>query len=154
MAEKEVFQLYRRRWMILIAYGLLTLTIIQNWAAYGSVSNILQTFYNVTVFEVNMLMLSYDVALFLFTLPFAYILYRYELAANMKLAAVLNLIGASIRFLSTDRDGYWILILGTIPTALSYAAIAFITTKLTANWFGENETSIATSICIGMSFRL
>ena len=149
MEKKKEYTLYKWRWLIMLGYCLISTGVAQSNVSFVAVSNILQKYYRINIFAVNILTLLYTATVLLFTFPFAFLLHRYELAVVMKLSAVLNVIGTVVRYFAANQNGYIYLVTGSVLSAFAFTGYAFIPAKLAGNWFGEKEIGLATSICIG-----
>ena len=147
--DNHVYELAKRRWLILGAYCLLTLSAGSSWLCFPAVSNIMQRYYKINVLSVNMLSIIFGIAIILASLPFAAILEKYGLSFTLKLSGLLNLIGAGVRYFgSNPKTGYWNLLIGNLFTALSVAGFLFLPGKVAVAWFGISEIGKATAICI------
>lgn len=147
--DSHVYELAKRRWLILGAYCLLTLSAGSSWLCFPAVSNIMQRYYKISILSVNMLSIIFGIAIILASLPFAAILEKYGLSFTLKLSGLLNLIGAGVRYFGSNPEtGYWNLLIGNLFTALSVAGFLFLPGKIAVAWFGISEIGKATSICI------
>ena len=147
--DNHVYELAKRRWLILGAYCLLTLSAGSSWLCFPAVSNIMQRYYKINVLSVNMLSIIFGIAIILASLPFAAILEKYGLSFTLKLSGLLNLIGAGVRYFGSNPEtGYWNLLIGNLFTALSVAGFLFLPGKVAVAWFGISEIGKATAICI------
>ena len=147
--DNHVYELAKRRWLILGAYCLLTLSAGSSWLCFPAVSNIMQRYYKINVLSVNMLSIVFGIAIILASLPFAAILEKYGLSFTLKLSGLLNLIGAGVRYFGSNPEtGYWNLLIGNLFKALSVAGFLFLPGKVAVAWFGISEIGKATAICI------
>ena len=147
--DNHVYELAKRRWLILGAYCLLTLSAGSSWLCFPAVSNIMQRYYKINVLSVNMLSIIFGIAIILASLPFAAILEKYGLSFTLKLSGLLNLIGAGVRYFGSNPEtGYWNLLIGNLFTALSVAGFLFLPGKVAVAWFGISEIGKVTAICI------
>ena len=143
------FQLHPRRWLVLISYCLLSLICGSNWLCFPAVSNILRQYYSVGILSINMLTIVFGIAIVIFSIPFAILLDKYGLSVVMKTSALLNLIGAIVKFFGDNPDyGYWFLFIGNTFHALSVAGYLFLPGDIATTWFGDGEHGKATSVCV------
>ncbi|MEO0686537.1 MAG: hypothetical protein AAFY76_16235, partial [Cyanobacteria bacterium J06649_11] len=74
---------------------------------------------------------------------------KYGLSVVMKTSALLNLIGAIVKFFGDNPDyGYWFLFIGNTFHALSVAGYLFLPGDIATTWFGDGEHGKATSVCV------
>ncbi|XP_057299410.1 feline leukemia virus subgroup C receptor-related protein 2-like [Hydractinia symbiolongicarpus] len=147
--EENAFHLSNRRWLILMAYCLLTLSAGSSWLCFPAVSNIMKVYYNIGILAVNMLSIIFGIAIVIFSLPFATFLGKFGLGATLKLAAFANVAGASVKYFSTNSDyGYWFLLIGNALVAISVAGFLFLPGQIVSTWFSEKEIGKTTSVCI------
>ena len=143
------FQLHPRRWLVLTSYCLLSLVCGSNWLCFPAVSNILRQYYSVGILSINMLTIVFGIAIVIFSIPFAILLDKYGLSVVMKTSALLNLIGAIVKFFGDNPDyGYWFLFIGNTFHALSVAGYLFLPGDIATTWFGDGEHGKATSMCV------
>lgn len=147
--EENAFHLSNRRWLILMAYCLLTLSAGSSWLCFPAVSNIMRVYYNIGILAVNMLSIIFGIAIVIFSLPFATFLGKFGLGATLKLAAFANVAGASVKYFSTNSDyGYCFLLIGNALVAISVAGFLFLPGQIVSTWFSEKEIGKTTSVCI------
>lgn len=143
------FRLHPRRWLVLASYCLLSLVCGSNWLCFPAVSNILRQYYGVSILSINMLTIVFGISIVIFSIPFAVLLDKYGLSVVMKTSALLNLIGAIVKFFGDNPNyGYWFLLTGNTFHALSVAGFLFLPGDIATTWFGDGEHGKATSLCV------
>lgn len=146
----NTYKLYKRRWLVLAGYCILSLAVAPTSTCFTAVSNILQYYYDVPPISIHMSLMVFVISCLVFTLPASFILHKYGLAVTLRMAAILNLVGCVIRYFAhLESYGVYLLLTGNSFSALSLASYMFLTPKIAANWFGEHEKGTAIGIAMG-----
>lgn len=160
------YRLYGSRWLLLIAVTLLNLANYSHWVAFASVAKQGAEYYHVTGPEVDLIpMISYGLCV-PFCLLAVYIVERRGLRFGLMIGSWLTAVGGGLCCLSTlpglwSEDGsvtaWWsartafiLTVLGQALTGMGCPFISCVPTKVSQNWFGEGERTMATLI-LGMS---
>ena len=144
------YKLYKRRWLVIIVYCLLSIAVTPTSTCFTGISNILQKYYHVEARAIHMLLGVFGVAILIFNLPASYLLHKFELRFLLNLSAILNVVGAVIRYFADHQGfGYYLLLIGNFFAALSLASFMFLPSKIAFNWFGTEEKGKATGTCLG-----
>ena len=146
----EPFKLYRRRWLILAVFSLVSMTNEVIWISLSSVTSIVQQYYGVDSISINWLSLIYMI-LYVFVIISSFILDKYGLRFTILVGALLNGIGSCFRAIGANRDGFVLAFLGNTSAAMAQCFILFIPPRLAAVWFGDNERATASSIGVLMN---
>ena len=148
---KPTYRLYSRRWFILVAYCLLTISALSQWFSFTAISNILQRYYRVNMIAINWFSMIYELLFIPFAIPFSFMLRKYGLGFTMVSAAFLNAMGAIIRYVGgIQRDGFWYVFAGHSVGGLATTAYLFLPPRIAAIWFGERERATATGIAVAV----
>jgi len=154
-------RVYGRRWLVLVAVTLLNLANYSHWISFAAVAKHAAQFYQVSGPEVDLIpTLSYGLCI-PFCLVAVYIVERCGLRAGLLLGACLTAFGGAICCLATlpemlgqdwwDRSvAFKLTVLGQALTGIGCPFISCVPTKVSQNWFGESERTLATLI-LGMS---
>ncbi|KAJ8668358.1 hypothetical protein QAD02_010021 [Eretmocerus hayati] len=141
-----ITKVYGRRWFILILYIVHASLITGQWIEYSIISNIVQRYYNVSALAVDctsmIMMLFY--AIFIF--PLTYVTGRLGLRRSIILGSGLCCLGSWIKIFSVSPDGFLITLLGQAVVSLALIVMLPMPGQVSANWFGANEQSTATSL--------
>jgi len=156
------YKLYPSRWILLISVTLLNLANYSHWVAFASVAKQGAEYYQVTGPEVDLIpMISYGLCV-PFCLVAVYIVERQGLRFGLMLGSWLTAVGGGLCCLAT-LPGLWsselpwsqhtafvLTVLGQALTGMGCPFISCVPTKVSQNWFGESERTMATLI-LGMS---
>lgn len=92
-----------RRWIVLASYCLLTISNLESWYAFSSISNIVQKYYEINLIQVNLLAMVFSITSILLMFPSYRLLEKNGLKQIMVMAGFFNAIGCCIRY-----TGYWV----------------------------------------------
>lgn len=152
-------QVYDIRWLILFVICLTSITTTINWICYSSIANYAAKYYGVGFESINFISLVFIIAsLFTGLLSFFAIEY-FGIRTSIYLSAVLNLLGATTRLLSSIslKDNvplidlshkFTVLMIGQVLCAFASPFIQFITTKFSTAWFPEDQRVLANALCL------
>lgn len=144
---------YKRRWIVLSAFFLLSLSNNLTQYSFAPIISQVKTFYSVDESWVNLLSIVYMVSGFTIRFVGMWVIDNHGLGLGIFLATVLNLVGCWIRFWgSTWKGGYQMLLIGQILCACAMAFLDISAPKVSANWFPPKERTIATAIASGPVF--
>jgi fucose permease len=101
----------------------------------------LQRYYGVTAGAVDSLTALFMVVYIVTFIPMALILEHLGLTAGMVVGALLTFIGAALRFLGAGRDGFNMVLLGSVVAALGQPLFLNAPAALSAEWFAPEERS-------------
>ena len=115
-SEDGIFtpRLYKRRWIILFGYCLLSTSNMSSWFAFSAISNIVQEYYHIDLVQVNWLAIVFSIVSIILMFPSQLVLEKNGLAIIMVLASFFNALGCCIRYsgYSLPKYGYSFLLLG------------------------------------------
>eukprot|EP00794_Sanderia_malayensis_P009023 gene9023-9987_t len=149
-ASSNRFILYKRRWLILALFSLVSMTNEVIWISLSSITSIVQVYYQVDSIAVNWLSMVY-MLLYIFVIGSSFMLDRFGLRFTIIIGAMLNGIGSCLRCIGANRNGFVFALLGNTSAALAQCFILFIPPRLAAVWFGEFERATASSIGVLMN---
>ena len=149
---------YKRRWLILITYCLMFTLNIFHLTLYADLQNALINFYysSFSNSKSNLFDNSYTISNWLFIMhmiinlvfifPAMFILDYKGFRITFLTGSILTALGSWIKCNSIKPNFYMILILGQILCSIGFAFIQSCLVKLSALWFGKNETATAISV--------
>lgn len=149
---EKVFQLYRTRWVVLFAFCFVNLAYNCMWITFSSISDIVVVYYTIEPLVVDWLSMAFLLAFILFALPAAGFVSSYGLRATVLVAAILHTCGTFIRYLGTERNGFFYIVIGQLFISAAGPFISAVPPELATTWFGEHERAIATSIGVLMCY--
>lgn len=148
--ENNKFRLYKRRWIVLAVFSLISMTNEVIWISLSSITSIVKAYYNVSYVAVNMLSMIYMI-FYVFVIVSAYLLDKQGLKFTIVIGGALNGIGSCLRLIGSSRDGFVYAFLGNASAALAQCFILFVPPTLAAVWFGEKERATASAIGVLMN---
>jgi len=140
-----VYQVYKKRFIILLLFSLFSLSNSFQWIEYSIVATIIAPYYNVSNKYINYTSLIYMILYIPGILPATWVLSKKGLRFCVCLAALGNCLGAFIKCFSTNPDHFWLLMIGQSIVAVSQLFILNIPPNLSAVWFPQSEVSSATA---------
>ncbi|KAH3789896.1 solute carrier family 49 member A3-like [Dreissena polymorpha] len=146
--DGDGFKVYKRRWYILLVVFLLNLTNGMIWITFSPIADTTVPYYNITPFQVNILVLVFAIASIPLGFVASWLLDTLGLRLSLILAAWLNGIGSLLRNVSTFESvplGYrfTVCLTGQILAACAQPFIMFAPTKLAALWFAGDQRATA-----------
>eukprot|EP00112_Aurelia_sp_Birch-Aquarium-sp1_P011234 Seg2363.3 transcript_id=Seg2363.3/GoldUCD/mRNA.D3Y31 product="Feline leukemia virus subgroup C receptor-related protein 2" protein_id=Seg2363.3/GoldUCD/D3Y31 len=144
------FILYKRRWVILAVFSMISMMNQAIWISLSSVTIIVQEYYNVHSIAINWLAMLY-MLLYIFVLASSFILDKYGLKITIIMGAMLSGIGSCFRAIGANRDGFSFIVLGQVSAAFGQSFLLFLPPRLAAIWFPDHERATASSIGMLMS---
>lgn len=144
------YKVYKQRWLVLFSYCIISVAATPNPTAFTGISNILQKYYRVHATAIHMLFIMYGGMVLMTTLPWSYLLHKFELGFVLKTSAIIHLAGTTIRYFGEHQPtGYYFLMSGNLLSAIAFAGYIYVGPKLAQNWFAENEKGRVTGACVG-----
>ncbi|KAL1242400.1 putative MFS-type transporter C09D4.1 [Trichinella spiralis] len=138
--------LYKRRWIVLTIFCMLSMSNSFQWIQYATVGNVIVDYYDVSYTAVDWTSLIYMIAYIPLILPATWVMDRYGLRLVLILGSFGNCLGSWIKCTSAAPTRFAIAFLGQTIVGSSQIFILCVPPKLAAVWFGRNEVSTATAI--------
>nr|KAF7421404.1 hypothetical protein H0235_009240 [Vespula pensylvanica] len=139
-------KIFARRWLILTIFVLYSASNAMQWIQYSIIANIVERYYNVSSFLVDMTSMIYMITYIPFIFPASYLLDRFGLRFAVIVGAIGTTIGAWIKVFSVSPDLFWITFIGHTFVAVSQTFVLSVPARLAAVWFGPDQVSSACSI--------
>lgn len=140
MSEKT-FQLYRYRWVVLVVFMLINVTIQMLWISYAPVTGPAAKFYRVTDLQIGILSMWFMIAYIPLSIPVSWVIDTYGFRPAVSIGAVLMSIFGITRGLSGAN--YTLVLASTIGIAIAQPFLLNAWTKVPANWFSIEERATA-----------
>ncbi|PAV67718.1 hypothetical protein WR25_04230 [Diploscapter pachys] len=143
--EKDAIKprVYFKRWFILLMFIFLSASNGAQWIEYSIIVTIVSEFYDVSATLIDWTSMIYMLTYIFFFIPAAWLLDKYGLRVSVLLGALGNAIGAWVKIMSTNPDGFWITFIGQTIVGTSQIFTLGIPPRLAAVWFGPDEVSTA-----------
>lgn len=138
-------KLYRKRYLILILFVLLSMSNAFQWIEYAIIENIVTKYYETSTFWVNCTSVVYMAAYIIGIIPATYLLDKKGLRFCVLLGAFGNCFGSIVKCFSIDSNRFWVTMIGQTIVASSQLFILNIPPLLAAVWFSDKEVSRATA---------
>ena len=140
MSEKT-FQLYRYRWVVLIVFMLINVTIQMLWISYAPVTGPAAKFYGVTDLQIGILSMWFMIAYIPLSMPVSWVIDTYGFRLAVSIGVVLMSVFGITRGLAGVN--YTLVLASTIGIAIAQPFLLNAWTKVPANWFSIEERATA-----------
>ncbi|KAJ8668360.1 hypothetical protein QAD02_010023 [Eretmocerus hayati] len=145
--ESDVItKVYKRRWLVLTLFIAYSSLVSGQCFHYAIISNIIRRYYNVSAFAVDSTSMMFFLIFSIFVFPMIYVTERLGLRKSMILGCGLSTLGCWIKIFSVSPDRFLITLLGQAFVALSTTVMLPMPGQVSADWFGADELSTATSL--------
>jgi len=138
--------IYRRRWLMLTIFCLVSALNGFHWIQYSIISDVIQRFYNVTSRQVDWTSLIFMGVYPILFFPVSWIMQKIGLRYTVITGSVLTSIGVWVKLFANDPSRYYVVIIGQIVVAMGNVFILSIPPNVAAVWFGPQQVSSACSI--------
>ena len=153
-AEEAQVKVYFKRWIVLIAFSLITLINAFNWIEYNIIQDVTISFFNQSLPSdsalqndaVNWFSMIYMLCYIPLVFPAMFLLDRKGLKLSCILGALLTTIGAVIKCAAVRPDLFAVAMLGQTICGIAQSFTLSVPARLSALWFGSSEIATATSI--------
>ncbi|MFW9989930.1 MAG: MFS transporter [Candidatus Odinarchaeota archaeon] len=143
-------QVYRYRWVVLLLFMLENIILQMLWICFAPVNEIAQTFYGVNKLLIDLLALSFMIVYIPIAFLSAWIIDKYGFRIGAGIGAIITGIFGFLRFVAFDD--YILLLIFQIGIGIGQPFILNAITKLSANWFPDDERTTATGIALISQF--
>ncbi|XP_034256207.1 uncharacterized MFS-type transporter C09D4.1-like isoform X2 [Thrips palmi] len=145
-AEHTGIKVYKRRWLMLAIFVFLGITNTFQWVQYSIITNIVERYYSVSSFYVDLTSMSYLIAYMLCFIPASWFLDKHGLRWALIVAAGLTSLGSWVKVGSVGRDRFWVTMTGQVVVAVGQVFMLFLPPRLASVWFGPDQVSLACSL--------
>ena len=144
MSEEKI-QVYGYRWIVLLLFMLVNITVQILWITFAAVTTPAQAYFG-GVDEINIFLLSaiYMIIYIPDTFLASWLIDKYDFKIGCGIGAVLTGIFGFLRFFA--GPDYTLMLIFTIGIAIGQPFIMNSITKLSGNWFPETERTTATGL--------
>lgn len=149
MSEEKI-QVYGYRWLVLVLFMFMNITLQILWITFASITIEAATFYGVAQLDILFLSLIFMIAYIPVTFLASWIIDKYDFRIGAGIGALLAGIFGFLRFFAgTD---YMLLFIFQIGIAIGQPFVLNSITRLSANWFPESERTSATGLSLISQF--
>jgi MFS family permease len=138
------YSVYGYRWVVLVVFMFVNLTIQILWISYAPISSSASHFYDVGDLEIGILAMSFMIAFIPLSIPASWVIDTYGFRLAVGIGVVLMGIGGLARGLAGSN--YPIVLAGTIIVAIAQPFLLNAWTKVPANWFAVEERATAVGL--------
>ncbi|XP_045126799.1 solute carrier family 49 member A3-like [Portunus trituberculatus] len=150
--ETTKFKVYKRRWAMAAMVLILNLSNSGMCINLSAVSYKAADYFQVTPGDITWFSQVFYITSLVFSPASTYIFNKYDMKAGVHLGCALNFVGASVRALATSglivniSTQFALSMFGQALVASGQVFILFILTKVTQNWFPDEERMMATTV--------
>ena len=146
----ETTQVYKFRWIVLLLFMFANITMQILWISFAPVNSLAQVFYGVDKVSIDLLALSFMIVYIPITFLSAWIIDKYGFKIGAGIGAIIAGIFGFLRFLAFDS--YLLVLIFQIGIGVGQPFILNAITKLSANWFPDDERTTATGLALISQF--
>ncbi|MCJ7532403.1 MAG: MFS transporter, partial [Anaerolineales bacterium] len=132
---------YRYRWVVLVVFMLINVTIQMLWISYAPVTGPAAKFYGVTDLQIGILSMWFMIAYIPLSIPVSWVIDTYGFRLAVSIGAVLMSVFGITRGLAGAN--YTLVLASTIGIAIAQPFLLNAWTKVPANWFSIEERATA-----------
>lgn len=135
MTEKH--KLYGYRWVLLVVFMLINLTIQTLWITYAPITGPAATFYGVTDLQIGLLSMVFMIAFVPLSIPVSWLIDTYGFRLAVSIGAILMGVFGIVRGLAGTN--YSLVLWSTIGIAIAQPFLLNAWTTIPAKWFAFEE---------------
>lgn len=145
------FQVYKRRWFVLLVICLLNCSNATLWLSFAPVADQSARYLRVGLQQINWLSIIYMIVAIPLSFATSWMLDVLGLRITLILGAWLNMFGALVRFLGTGifinpAAQFPLVMFGQTLAAIAQPLVIFTPAKMAALWFPDNQRATANTI--------
>ncbi|GAB6024546.1 Major facilitator super domain-containing protein 7 [Chamberlinius hualienensis] len=146
-----VYHVYKERWVIATVCALLQVTNGALWINFASIANYSREYFDVDTDAINWLSLVYFVTFGPFVFIAMWVVNKYGFKIGLYFACFFNVVGSLLRDFGTypfvpNSYRYHISLAGQTVASIVFPILTTLPTKVSQDWFAENERTISTTI--------
>ncbi|MFX0105193.1 MAG: MFS transporter [Candidatus Hodarchaeota archaeon] len=149
MSETNI-QVYRYRWTVLLIFMLENITLQILWISFAPVRSFAETFYGVDTLSIDLLAMSFMIVYIPITFLSAWIIDKYGFKIGAGIGAIIAGVFGLLRFFAFSD--YLLALIFQIGIGIGQPFILNAVTKLSANWFPDDERTTATGLALISQF--
>jgi MFS family permease len=140
----EPARVYAYRWVVLVAFMAVNLTIQTLWISYAPISSVAQDYYGVSGVAIGALAMSFMIAY----LPFSFVATHFITSGGFRLAAGFGALLAGVSGVARGLVGphYALALVATIGAAIAQPFLLNAWTTLSSQWFPHSQRATAVSL--------
>ena len=142
--DKNKFQVYGYRWMVLAVFMFINLTIQILWISFAPITGPAAQFYRVTDLQIGLFAMSFMIAYIPLSIPISWVIDTYGFRVAVSIGAVMMGIFGLLRGLAGAN--YSLVLWSTVGVAIAQPFLLNAWTKVPANWFSIEERATAVGL--------
>ncbi len=143
-ASSKQYKVYSYRWVVLVAFMLINLTIQTLWIAYAPITNPAASYYHVSELYIGALSMSFMVVFIPLSIPVSWIIDTFGFRYAASIGAILMGVFALARGFSGAN--FTFVFLSTIGIGVAQPFLLNTWTTLAAKWFAIEERATAVGL--------
>ena len=143
MGENKL-QIYGYRWIVLLLFMFSNITLQMLWISYASVTSSAVVYYNVDEIMIFLLSALFMIVYIPVTFIASWVIDKYDFKIGCGIGALLAGVFGFLRFIAGNNYGLALIFVAGI--AIGQPFVLNSVTKLSANWFPDNERTTATGL--------
>ncbi|MFW9781970.1 MAG: MFS transporter [Candidatus Heimdallarchaeota archaeon] len=148
--SKENIKVYGFRWVVLLLFMVTNICLQILWISFASINSLAQTFYSVDKLLIDLLALSFMVVYIPVTFLSTWIIDKFGFRVGAGIGALIAGVFGLLRFFAFND--YLLVLLFQIGIGIGQPFVLNAVTKLSANWFPENERTTSTGLALISQF--
>lgn len=132
------------RWVVLFATVPVVIATEMMWLTFSPIASVVEAFYGVSNFAVNMLATSYMIMFIICCIPASYVIDRFGFRVSLIIGGLLTGVFGFTR--AAFSDSFSLVIISQFLVAAGQPFLLNVTTKVAANWFPFQERATADGI--------
>jgi len=144
MMETQKFQVYGYRWVVLVVFMLINITIQMLWIAYAPITGPAAAFYGVTDLKIGWLSMTFMIAFIPLSIPVSWLIDTYGFRLAVGIGAVLMGVFGIGRGLAGAN--YTLALWSTVGIAIAQPFLLNAWTTVPAKWFSTEGRATAVGL--------
>ncbi len=142
--EQDNFKVYAYRWIVLVAFMLITAVNQLLWITFAAVTSDAVKFYNVSDLSIGILSMSFMIVYIVVSIPASWVIDTYGIRVGVGIGAALTAVFGLLRGLTASS--YTLVLLSQIGIAIGQPFILNAVTSVAARWFPVRERATASGL--------
>ncbi len=148
--EGQDYRVYRYRWVVLLAFMFINLTIQILWISFASVTGPAAAYYGVTDQQIGLLSMIFMIVYIPLSIPASWVIDTFGIRIGVGIGAVLMGIFGLLRGIYASN--YLMVVIFTIGIAMGQPFLLNAQTKVAARWFAIGERATAAGLATVANF--
>lgn len=145
-SQRMGVKVYKRRWLMLGLFCLVSMSNAAQWIQYSVISNVVKDFYDVSQIAVDWFSMIFMLAYIPLIIPGTWLLDHSGLRLIGIIAASLNCLGAWLKYAGARPDLFGLAFTGQTIAAIAQVFILGMPAHVAATWFGAEQVSTACAV--------